>query len=335
VSRQSQRVLGSFVSLTLVLAMASCGDEDASVRATLDPLATGTTTVEGPDGTRLDVPAGAVTVAVDVVLTVPRSRRTVDGAAVVGPALVIGPQGTEFTKTVSVSIPITPSSLPAGKTIDDVVVLTAPDGSSAFVPLPTRRGTGAVVVAETRHFSQFVAVVLERPAPNGMRHLFQTAAEFTGELGGVAGADSLCMGDANRPNSGRYKALLFSTARRACTDPICMVGPDALDWVFLPTTTYYVGAQGAETAFATTDANAIIMTYPLGAVVAGVGSNFWDGFSTNGDWLGNPLETCADWSSSAATGVGAVGWDSITDATWLHGGSYPCSDLARLVCVEQ
>lgn len=332
-SRPVPRALAWLVPLALVLG--SCKEGDPSVSARIDPLATEVTTVEGPEGIVLDVPPGAVTSELVVVLTVPQGRRTVAGATVVGPALVAGPEGTEFSKTVSVSIPITPTALPAGKTIDDVVVLTAPDASTAFVPLPTRRGTGAVVVAETAHFSQFIAVVPDRPAPNGMRHIFQTTAEFDGNLGGIAGADSLCMGDANRPNSGRYKAMILGTARRACTDVICMVGPDPVDWVFLPQTTYYVGAQGSEVAFATTDTNAIITTYPLGANTAGRGKNFWNGFSASGDWLVSPTETCADWSSNAATGVGSLGWDSVTDVSWLHGGNYPCSDVAQLVCVEQ
>lgn len=96
-------------------------------------------------------------------LSSPRTRRPGPASTtVVSEAYRLTPEGKEFLAPVELTIPIVPASLPAGKTVDDVIVVRAPQGSSAdsFVPIPTRR-EGNAVVASTEHFSDFYAVVVD------------------------------------------------------------------------------------------------------------------------------------------------------------------------------
>ena len=128
------------------------------------------------------------------------------------------------------------------------------------------------------------------PPPNGMRHVFRTAATYTGNLGGAAGADLFCMLDAQRPTSAAYKAFISSASRYACDLPNCAATSTSLDWVLLPSTQYFMGAYGAESTFATTDANGLFM-FPT--AMFGTGLNFWLGLNT--DWTNN-TNNCANWA---------------------------------------
>jgi hypothetical protein len=159
--------VSSLFVLALALALASCGGgEDDSIRLVVAANSVTELTVAGPLGTTLLVPAGASSTDVTIVLSAPTGRRLLASAFVaVGPQIRLLPDGATFEKPLEISIPIEPSTLPGGSTIDDVVVLRVAADSDVFVPLPTRR-VGNAVVASTEHFCDFIPVVLVDPMVN-------------------------------------------------------------------------------------------------------------------------------------------------------------------------
>lgn len=155
----------SLVPLALTLALASCGgSKDPSVRLAVVAHSDAPLTVEGPLGTSLLVPADASATNVTIVVSAPGRRRAAPSqVVVVGPQIRLEPSGATFVKPLEITIPISPSDLPAGKTLDDVVVLRVDAGSDVFVPLATRR-SGAAVIATTEHFCDFIPVVVDDAA---------------------------------------------------------------------------------------------------------------------------------------------------------------------------
>lgn len=169
------------------------------------------------------------------------------------------------------------------------------------------------------------------PAPNAMRHIFETGV-VSGNLGGTAGADALCMASPNRRTTGTFKAILVDANRSICTSPYCGSGSTPVDWVLLPSTTYYMNSVGNEVAFMTTDGNAIVTQAMLGGVLGG-GTNFWIGMYA--DWQAHP-QNCLNFTTNSNSYGSPVGWDAgNTSAGFFAGGSYMCDALATLVCVEQ
>jgi hypothetical protein len=96
--------------------------------------------VAAADGTTLQIPPGALGADTPITLTPLAEAPAASGAATVGTAYLLGPEGTQFSKPVTVHLAFDQAKLPAGTTASDVVVLTAPAGSNQYVPLlPTPR----------------------------------------------------------------------------------------------------------------------------------------------------------------------------------------------------
>lgn len=160
--------------------------------------------------------------------------------------------------------------------------------------------------------------------PDALLTYFLTAS--TAPDVGLAGLDAACNASELRPNlRAQYKALVMSTARRACTSPNCENGADALDWPLLANRRY--GKDGAM-VFRTDDA-AIVSEEPVLDYADAI--NFWSGGT--GDWQLDPMKTCADWTSNS--GEAAVGWTGDRLAAFQGGhGFVPCAEQRRLFCVE-
>ena len=142
--RHSPRAVACLVSVAAAV-IVGCSDsttEPQSASLAIMANATSPSVLNGPGGVRLDVPAGASSTDITIVVTsAPGSRRAASAGAIVSTPLTLTPEGAMFGKVIEVTIPISPSSLPAGKTLDDVVVMSAPAGSTVYVPMPTRRPT--------------------------------------------------------------------------------------------------------------------------------------------------------------------------------------------------
>lgn len=110
------------------------------------------------DGTRLDIPAGALPPGVDTITVTSSTAPAPTEYRTVAPIYVFGPDGTVFLKPVTISFPVT---VPAGTSTADLTILwSRPRGQAGFdmVPAtftPTGSGTSTYVVSgEVNHFSE-------------------------------------------------------------------------------------------------------------------------------------------------------------------------------------
>jgi hypothetical protein len=111
------------------------------------------------DGTAVSIPAGALTASTAITLATQPSTPVIDGSVLVGSVYRFGPEGTQFAAPVTVTLAYDPQKLPNGAAASDVVIFTAPAGSSSFTALATSVVDATHVSATTTHFSDFVAAV--------------------------------------------------------------------------------------------------------------------------------------------------------------------------------
>ena len=109
------------------------------------------------DGTRIDVPAGAL--AQDTTITA--APVASDLPAAVGPEYQFGPEGQQFAVPVTVTLPYDATRL-GDATSDDVAVFSAPAHTVDFADLPTVAVTADQVSATATHFSKHGAGVRAR-----------------------------------------------------------------------------------------------------------------------------------------------------------------------------
>jgi Stigma-specific protein, Stig1/ZU5 domain len=118
-----------------------------------------------PDGASVQIPPGAL--SADTMITIVTSDAPPPPGAV-GRAYLFGPEGTTFEQPVTITLPYSTTALPAGMTQNDVVIQTAPAGSTSFASLATTGVEAGIVRAQASHFSVFVPVVPTEPcAPCG------------------------------------------------------------------------------------------------------------------------------------------------------------------------
>jgi hypothetical protein len=116
--------------------------------------------VTNTEGSGVEIPSGALPNDVDVsVKAAPPTTSTPQNSEPVGTPYVFGPSGVQFAKPVTIVLAFDPSKLPAGSSPTDIVVFTAPDGTSNYQPLKTSIRDATHVAAETTHFSIFVPVI--------------------------------------------------------------------------------------------------------------------------------------------------------------------------------
>lgn len=153
----------------------------------------------------------------------------------------------------------------------------------------------------------------------------------SGDMGGVAGADTICQSE----YGSRYKALLVAEdgSRRACQSPDCSVGGIAehVDWVLRPNATYL--NEDDEPVF-TANWNGIFafdtQQNPIGTFTG----EAWTGLD-NG-WTPPTTHTCDSWQSSTMVFLfGATGQIHAIGESSVSHGDYGCGEYARLYCVEQ
>ncbi len=176
------------------------------------------------------------------------------------------------------------------------------------------------------------AVTTETGFTTASKMIFITAATYTGNLGGISGADAKCMADANYPGTGTYKALLSDgVARTACTTADCGGGSgEHTDWV-LSASTNYVRADGS-TSIVTTNANGIF--------VFGTMTNSWQSGAQVLSWSGTYYNwtafiDCSNWSSASGSAFGLLGRSDATNSEAISNAATDCSQTKALVCVEQ
>ncbi len=176
------------------------------------------------------------------------------------------------------------------------------------------------------------------------KYFFITNSTFTGDLGGIAGADAKCNSDANKPNSSSYKAFIVDgTNRVACTTASCSTGTiEHTDWVLIPNTTYT--RIDSSTPIATTDANGLF-TFPFTNTYIDTDDtsfSIWTGLNADptgsSNWVSaESVFNCTGWVETADTYRGIVGGVTLLDFNAISStGYFLCLFTSNhLGCAEQ
>ena len=161
--------------------------------------------------------------------------------------------------------------------------------------------------------------------------MFLSTNIYTGNLGGIAGADSICQNDSKNPG-GTFKALIVGATRRACTTAFCASDGAAenLDWVLTPNTTYY-DLNGS--VVGTTNANGLF-TFPLQTALSATTTDdfTWTGLTPN--WT-NGSFTCTNWTIGDSSASGFLGDGGRLTDEFINTMSYGCQTFENLICVQQ
>ncbi len=166
---------------------------------------------------------------------------------------------------------------------------------------------------------------------------FITDATFTGDMGGISGADAACSdtSDANHPGTGTYKALITDTANRiaSLTDN---TGDGQTDWVLAPDTCYF--RNDNTTLIAATNGASLINVDNESAMRNSFGDtaiNAW--FGATMEWISQEnTYSCFDWTNSVSgSHFGLVISIPGTDAYTFGALGLQCNESHHLVCVEQ
>ncbi len=146
-------------SLSLLLALVGCGSGPTPPATVQQTVGAAGGSVTATDGTRVVFPSGAL--LTDAVVTIAPLAQTpsLASAKVVGTAFDFGPAGASFAKPVTVTLSFDPAKLPAGKSAANVLIYTAPTGSSEYSVLEGLPADATHVTANTTHFSTFVTGV--------------------------------------------------------------------------------------------------------------------------------------------------------------------------------
>ena len=154
------RVLG----LVFALSLGACGSSHTSATSTGAGGTTGVMPVSlvigsaggkifASDGTSVEFPPGALAASTTITLTPDPTAPAPAPGVWVGTPFLFGPEGTQFAKPVTVTLTFSPSLVP--KKDPQVVVETAPAGSTSYTSLGGTLTDATHVSAPTTHFSIF------------------------------------------------------------------------------------------------------------------------------------------------------------------------------------
>ncbi|MDB4969673.1 MAG: hypothetical protein JWN44_5362 [Myxococcales bacterium] len=231
-----------------------------------------------PDGTKVDVPAGAL--SSDTTITIMATATVPAGS--VGPAYVFGPEGQTFAKPVSITVPFVPSMLPTGTTAANVTVMTSPVTNPTFTSLGGAPADASHITAQTPHFSIFGAAAAPASLCTGnavkgtfggysISNVVESEAQTTTNKGvfiylADAGAGQVCGGVSKPPAQTTIEMNI--TAKAVGT---YMVGMPGAAGVNGSANWFYYNAAGQSMASATSgtitvssiSANSIVGSYDL------------------------------------------------------------------------
>jgi len=156
--------------------------------------------------------------------------------------------------------------------------------------------------------------------------LFTTSSSYTGDLGGLAGADAKCAQSASGAGLGGTFVALLSDASTNAIDRVSDVGP----W----------NLTNGKVAFKT---RADIATVPVTAL--GINEHAADVGLPTCAWTGSKAgaklapELCMSWTLGTADMVGKTGNTNTIDNRWIEGvndcGNKICNTAQHLYCIEQ
>lgn len=194
-----------------------------------------------------------------------------------------------------------------------------------------RSGTSNELEDLRRDFCQLVAALGREPPPTctPFKRVFVTSARFTGDLGGIAGADQKCLDAAtNAGLGGTFRAWISdgvdspSTTFQRSTQPYQLLNGTRIadDWDDLVDGELLASIDVTETADPATGPDTV-----------------WTGTFTDGT---PTFLTCTGFSQDG-DGNGSVGRRGSTDQNWTSAGGQPCTGEGTfpagnpLYCFEQ
>lgn len=158
-------------------------------------------------------------------------------------------------------------------------------------------------------------------APVRAHEVFVTSATYTGNLGGLQGADNLCQARADAAAlAGRWKAILSGSGVLA-RDRVPVGGR------LHNRAATYIASSGANFWGGFLSSN--ISTDEHGSVAA---ANAWTGTTVSGS--ASPSQ-CAGWTSGSASVQGEVGDHNASSISWLGGSTQTCDQQQALYCMSQ
>jgi hypothetical protein len=164
--------------------------------------------------------------------------------------------------------------------------------------------------------------------------VFVTEATYTGDLGGIGGANAKCQAEADAAGlTGTYKAWLSD----ASTSPNDIFNKTGAPYTLVDGTTV-VADDWSDLTDGTID-NAIDQT-AAGVTLPPPGANaipVWTGTETGGT---TSYEHCDNWEYDDPLIYGTIGTTHMTDSNWTEAGTMTCSAAselgpARLFCFQQ
>lgn len=164
----------------------------------------------------------------------------------------------------------------------------------------------------------------------GKNIVFVTSSAYTGDLGGLTGADTKCRIEAEAAGlPGTFKALLSDSTTDARDRFTLLEAPFTL-----VDGTVIADNPGDLILIDADNINYIKNPINLDANGNLLGpSRAWTG--TDSDGRNNGLAACNGWTSSSNTDDGGYGFSSSKDAGWIASGSVRCNAISHLYCFEQ
>ncbi|MDI7196847.1 DUF1554 domain-containing protein [Leptospira santarosai] len=165
-------------------------------------------------------------------------------------------------------------------------------------------------------------------------------AGYTGNLGGISGADAKCAAAKPSDLKRTYKALLTDQQTRHVVS--AGDGTSSLrDWVLYPNKQYR-RSDGTTVTF-TTNADSMVTANLENGIDSGAKKYFWTGLAHPDDpgfflWEGG--RTCNQWSDANGGNTGAAGNTTSTNAHNTPEGAFTvdthaCNSTLNLLCIEQ
>jgi len=149
--------------------------------------------------------------------------------------------------------------------------------------------------------------------------IFVTESGYSGNLGGVEGADMKCNADIMKPDSGYYKALIGADSRDILID----------DWILLPNTSYY---RSDDMTLITITNRRGWFDFPFDSSISEFENRVWTGLRDDGTAAVD--NSCSNWLRSSYAS-GKYGISSALFKTAIKADNNTCDKYHPLYCVEQ
>ena len=169
---------------------------------------------------------------------------------------------------------------------------------------------------------------------NGFKHVFITSKQYTGNLGGLAGADAECQTlaeGATPPRPGEYAAWLSDSTNNA-KDRVPDNATNTDKYVVLQNLqTPLIIANGFQEVIDGSLANPIKFSEKFNSFT---NAPVWTNTNaTGGAVRTDNIFTCGDWSGNGATGE--TGDGNSSDEAWTEFGNGACFSTAFLYCFQK